>query len=411
MIQVKSDIEKLMQKKGVDALIIMGKPQGNPSMLYFTGSINLLDSIIVIKRGEKPLLIHSSIDRDEAQKSGLNTVDYNYFEFYAIKSKNRHERSLAGLVKIIKKIKIKGSVAFYGTIELSKGYSLLKDLNTMVKDINIFEDPETNILSLMRATKDKKEIDAIKKAGKKTVAVMRGVKDFLQHLYIKRDKVVDNSGHCVTIGDLKRIISQEMFVRGLSEEVNTICSQGKDAAIPHSYGNNQQILKAGETIIIDIFPRSRESGYFFDMTRTFCLGSLSDEVKNIYGDILDALKSVEENLKIHTTTESYYHQVCQLFESRGYKTLLNHPESEEGFVHSLGHGIGLDLHESPFLSSSNPEEKLLPGMVFTLEPGLYFPKRGIGMRIEDVYYMNDDGKIENLTNFSRDIFISLNQYS
>jgi Xaa-Pro aminopeptidase len=408
---VKSDIKVLMQEKGIDCLIIMGKPQGNPSMLYFTGNIKLLESIVVIKKGEKPLLIHSPIDRDEAQKSGLTTADYNYFELHAIKAKNKQERNIAGLVKIIKKRKIKGTVAFYGTMELSRGYPLLKHLDTHVKEIEIFEEPATDIISIARATKDKKEIDSIKKAGTRTVAVMRGIKDFLQHLYIKRDTVVDNSGHHITIGEIKRIISQEMFNRGLSEEVDTICSLGKDSAVPHSYGNNQQILKAGETLIIDIFPRSRESGYFFDMSRTFCLGFLPDEVKDIYGDVLDALKSVEKNLKIHTTADSYHHQVCQLFESRGYKTILNHPESEEGFVHSLGHGIGLDLHERPFFPSADPAEKLLPGMVFTLEPGLYFPKKGLGIRIEDVYYMDDDGNIENLTNFSRDIFIPLNKYS
>lgn len=407
---MKSEIGQLMKKKGINTLVIMGKPQ-NSSMLYFTGNIKLLDSFIVIKNGEKPLLIYHPIDRDEAQKSGLRAIDFNYFELYAIQSSSKLDRHIKSLIQIFDRLEIKGNIAFYGTMDLSRGYPLLKALSENIQGIKIIEEEEPNILSIARATKDKNEIEKIRTVGQKTCAIMGTVKAFLQHLYLKGKQVVDRAGRSIRVGEIKKLISQEIFSRGLSEEVGTICSLGEDSAIPHHYGEEHKAMRGGETLVIDMFPRSRQSGYFFDMTRTFCLGWIPEDTQKIYNDVLEVLQGVENSLKPSVSSESYHRQACLLFEHKGYKTLLQHPQSKEGFVHSLGHGIGLDLHESPFLSSSNPKEQILPGMVFTLEPGLYFPEKGMGIRLEDVYYISSEGKIINLTDFPHEMLIPLPQYS
>jgi len=407
---MKSEIQQLMKHKGIDVTIIMGKPQ-DPSLLYFAGNIKLFNSIIIIRKGEKPLLIHHPIDRDEAQKSTLQTIDFNYFELYAIQSSSKLDRDIKSLTQIFNRLEIKGKVAFYGTMELSRSYPLLKALSEKMQAIEIVEEEEPNILSIARATKDNEEIEAIRNVSKQTSSVMGAVKNFLQHLYLKGEDIVDQKGRNINIGEIKKLIRWEMFNRGLLEEVDTICALGEDSGIPHNYGENQKTLRGGQTLVIDMFPRSQQSGYFYDITRTFCLGWVPEDTQKIYADILEVLQAVESSLKPYISAESFHQQACRLFEHRGYKTILNHPQSKKGFVHSLGHGIGLDLHERPFLASSNPEEQILPGMVFTLEPGLYFPDKGIGIRLEDVYYINNHKKIINLTDFPREMFIPLPQYS
>jgi Xaa-Pro aminopeptidase len=100
--------------------------------------------------------------------------------------------------------------------------------------------------------------------------------------------------------------------------------------------------------------------------------------------------------------------MCELFEKRGHETLRTNPQVRNGYVHSLGHGVGLEIHERPTLSDyPGNDDTLEPGAVFTFEPGLYYPdKGGWGMRIEDIYRVTDDGRIENMTNYPRDLVLA-----
>jgi len=96
--------------------------------------------------------------------------------------------------------------------------------------------------------------------------------------------------------------------------------------------------------------------------------------------------------------------VCDHFEALGHPTLRSKPGTKEGYVHSLGHGVGLEVHEYPYLrlqDAPDPRNCLLPGSVFTIEPGLYYPERGLGIRIEDVVYINEQGKAEILAPFEK----------
>jgi len=103
-----------------------------------------------------------------------------------------------------------------------------------------------------------------------------------------------------------------------------------------------------------------------------------------------------------TLASSYQHLVCDFFEQRGYATTRSNPSTLEGYVHSLGHGVGLDVHEKPFfgLASTNLDE-IEPGDIVTIEPGLYFPDRELGVRIEDTLVVNEEGRVETLCRSDR----------
>jgi Xaa-Pro aminopeptidase len=194
------------------------------------------------------------------------------------------------------------------------------------------------------------------------------------------------------IGDLKAIVRDGIMRRGLLEDHQTILSHGRDAGIPHSRGNANDVIREGVPIVLDIFPADRETGYFFDLTRTFCVGRVPDELRRIHADVREAYERARDAMKPGTLATDYQNLVCDLFEARGYATLRTNPATLDGYVHSLGHGVGLDIHEKPsFGISPTNLDMVEEGDIVTIEPGLYFPDREIGVRIEDTFVVEGDG--------------------
>ena len=160
--------------------------------------------------------------------------------------------------------------------------------------------------------------------------------------------------------------------------------------------------------MFDIFPQEAGGGYFFDMTRTFVLGEASQEILDSYKTLEECYDAVAPTLEMGEKASVYQTRTCDFFEARGIETPRTDPHVRNGYVHSLGHGIGLDVHEKPTLSDfSGNTDTLVPGSIFTVEPGLYYPDKGYGMRIEDVYYVHEDGTVENLTNFPRGLVLEV----
>jgi Xaa-Pro aminopeptidase len=176
------------------------------------------------------------------------------------------------------------------------------------------------------------------------------------------------------------------------EDHETIVSQGRDAGIPHSRGDAAAVIRESVPIVVDIFPADRTTGYFFDLTRTFCIGSIPDDLRRIHGEVLHAFKSAAKAMRPGNPASSYQALVCDLFEAAGHKTTRTDPGVTSGYVHSLGHGVGLDIHERPsFAISALNKDLVEEGDVLTIEPGLYYPEREIGVRIEDTFVVRKNG--------------------
>ncbi|WP_293033371.1 Xaa-Pro peptidase family protein [Natronococcus sp.] len=173
----------------------------------------------------------------------------------------------------------------------------------------------------------------------------------------------------------------------------TIVACGPDGADPHNRGSGT--LAAGELIVIDIFPRDKGTGYFGDMTRTFVRGEPSEEARRRYDVTREAFEAALEAIEPGVTGATVHDAACDVIEDAGYETLRSDPSAETGFIHSTGHGVGLDIHEQPSLSPTG--EELEPGHVVTVEPGIYDPKVG-GVRIEDLVVVTENG-YENLTEY------------
>jgi Xaa-Pro aminopeptidase len=205
---------------------------------------------------------------------------------------------------------------------------------------------------------------------------------------------------------VKGLINLWLAERGVENPEGTIFAIGRDAGVPHSSGNASDLLRLGQTIVYDIFPCEAGGGYFHDLTRTWCLGYAPDDVMALYEDVRSVYDTIVSELKPGLEFALYQKRTCELFEEKGHPTILKTPEAEEGYVHSLGHGVGLYIHERPFSGiTAAPDEILAPGTIITIEPGLYYPSRGMGVRLENTYWVRPDGAFETLVNPALDLVL------
>ena len=218
--------------------------------------------------------------------------------------------------------------------------------------------------------------------------------------------LVRKDGEPVTIGEIKRKINLWLGELGAENPEGTIFAIGRDSGIPHSIGTPEDPLQLGQTIVFDIYPCEHGGGYYYDFTRTWCLGYAPDETLAIYENVHTVYQQVFAELKWSQPCSYYQDLACKLFETQGHPTIKSDPKTQVGYVHGLGHGLGLHIHENPRFSLLSPDSmQLESGIVMTLEPGLYYPEKGIGVRLEDTLWFNPNGQIEVLAPYPMDLIL------
>jgi len=253
---------------------------------------------------------------------------------------------------------------------------------------------EDDVITDIRAVKTAAEIEYIRQTQAANQRAMAHAQSLLSSASVTADGVLKVDGEVLTSERVTEAIEVALLREGCALD-QTIVACGSDAAEPHNRGSGP--LRAGETIVIDIFPRDKASGYNGDMTRTFVVGEASPAAMEYYDVTVEAMDAALATIEPGVTGEAVHDAVCDVYEDAGYPTLRSDDAAETGFIHSTGHGVGLDVHEAPRLAEDG--ETLEPGHVVTVEPGLYDPEIG-GVRIEDLVVVTEDG-YENLTDFPR----------
>jgi Xaa-Pro aminopeptidase len=264
------------------------------------------------------------------------------------------------------------------------------------RDVEVEAETES-VLTEIRAVKTDAEIGNIREAQRANENAMERAETLLREATVE-DGVLQHDGEVLTSEHVRREIEIELVERDHALD-ETIVSCGAHAADPHDRGSGP--LEAGETIVIDIFPRSKETKYHADMTRTFSVGEPAERAREWYDLTAKAKKTALAAVEPGATGEDVHDAVCDVYEVAGLPTLRDDPSTETGFIHSTGHGIGLAVHELPRLAPGGSE--LEPGHVITVEPGLYDPDVG-GVRIEDLVVVTEDG-YENLTDYPEEFVI------
>ena len=411
---MKYDLDKLMEERSLDVILVTGPAQHNPAMVYLTGGGHMTNADLIKVRGADPVLYYNPMEREEAAASGLKTknlLDYNWKDLMKQAEGDANKaRALRYRMMFADQGITAGRVSVYGRGELGSGYAVLTALQAAAPELEIVgEDGQTSLMLTAMATKDSDEIERIKKMGKITTDVVGQVADFLSSHAAKDDVLVKTDGSLLTIGEVKGKINLWLAENGVENPHGTIFAIGRDAGIPHSTGTPSDVMALGKTIVFDIFPCEAGGGYHYDFTRTWCLGYAPDEVLALYEDVFTVYQKVMGELKVNTPFNDYQSMTCELFESQGHATIKGDPTLQEGYVHSLGHGLGLHVHEAPWSGSSASERDILaPGSVVTIEPGLYYPSKGMGCRLEDSVAVMPDGSFEILADYPLDLILPVN---
>lgn len=236
------------------------------------------------------------------------------------------------------------------------------------------------------------EIASIKKTMRATEKGMKAALRVLRDSKVKGGRLV-YGGSILTAERLRGVINTTILEQGYMPSA-TIVAPGKQGCDPHDRGSG--VIRANEPVIIDVFPRAEETGYYADITRTFVKGKAPELVKKMHSAVRAGQSLGVRMVRHGAKTKDIHTAIVKLFEDRGFTS----GEGEgrmQGFFHSTGHGLGLDIHEPPHIGANS--SVLEKGMVVTIEPGLYYYPHG-GVRIEDTVLVTRSG-VENLTRFPK----------
>jgi len=251
---------------------------------------------------------------------------------------------------------------------------------------------ESPVFFSSRITKTKKEIKCISNVMKSTESIMKLIIDKIKFSK-SRNQNLYNDGKILTSEYLKRLCQKELVSLGL-ECPDCIIACGKHSSLPHHQGSGP--IKENQPIVIDIFPRDIETGYFGDITRTVVKGSPNQKLNDLYNAVFKGQKLGFSLIRSGIMCGIVHDTIFRFFQESGYKTDYE-KKTPEGFIHSTGHGLGLDIHEPPRIFKGS--DILRENYVVTVEPGLYYKKLG-GVRIEDTILVTKDG-YKNLTKFPK----------
>jgi Xaa-Pro aminopeptidase len=256
-------------------------------------------------------------------------------------------------------------------------------------DRGLFED--------RRRRKNSVEIEGLRRAQRACEAALSVARDMLRNS--NRNGTLTLDGEPLTSERVKQAIERVFGEHDVTAE-HLIVSHGAQTAIGHDEGSGAFL--ADEPIVFDLFPRDRATGVYTDMTRTYVVGTPSEEVKEFHRLAKEALDRVVAAVKPGVNGRALMEIVCDFFDGHGYPTQLTKEPGqvlEDGFFHGLGHGVGLEVHERPWMSRIGDD--LVVGDVIAIEPGLYRSGYG-GVRLEDIAIVTDDG-IEVVTDYPYDL--------
>src|SRR3954447_292697 len=248
-----------------------------------------------------------------------------------------------------------------------------------------------------RRVKNAQELAGIRRAQKGAEEAVRGVREVSRRAGQRNGQLVGDDD-VLTCERVKAVV-EAIFAEHTLTADEFVVSHGAQTAIGHDPGSGP--IAPGEPIVVDLFPRDRESGCFADMTRTFAVGEPPEELAEYHRLALEALERAKAAIRPGVSGKALHTATCDFFQSHGYPTQLSKQPGEvldSGFFHALGHGVGLEVHEQPGLGRAG--EELVAGDVVALEPGLY--RRGFGgCRLEDLVLVTENGG-EVLTDFPYD---------
>lgn len=372
-------IDIALEKTGTSAYVAYAD-SSSPDMRYLTG-FQVNDPLVYIKkRGEEGILVVPQMEYDralgECRCGVLTRGDAGFFE-----DLEEYKDGLSATASMICRL-AGGDILLSPDLPVALAKKIESFCRTRI---------DGGTVSEMRSVKTRAEAENIRKIQKITEEAMDYAISLIKNADCKNGELYIE-GKPLTSGYIRGeihcfFLRRDIFAR------DTIVSCGKETAIPHCTGSG--VILENEPVVIDIFPCDSKTGYHSDMTRTIVRGEPDPEIEAMYSCVKEAKRLAKERIAEGRTGKEIHEFVVDFFEENGYSS------GKEGFIHSLGHGVGLAVHEQPALSPSGGE--LLKGNVVTVEPGLYYSRIG-GVRLEDIGMITKTG-FDCFTDYPEDIRI------
>ena len=384
-----------MDNQDQRTLLVIGAPQHDASAYHLSGFL-APDPVICLRAGGKRYLAVSALEYGRAEKEAPVDELISFDELELIKLarelKSGARAFAAATGNLLERLGAEGSPV---TVPPHFGVAYADELRARGVEI----EADSRLFADLRRAKSEQEISHIEEAQRAVEEACAHAVGILEEAGVADDGTLRWGGETLTSEVLRAEIEVELLRRGCTADEGTITAGGPQAADPHERGSGP--LRSGEAIILDIFPRSQGSRYYADMTRTFVKGEPGDELGNMYDAVLEAQESALSMIRAGVNGRDIHEKVSDILHEKGYKTAKHDQRPgeplTEGFFHGTGHGVGLEVHEAPRVSTV--DEELRAGDVVTVEPGLYQPGMG-GVRIEDLVVVTEDG-CRNLTNFPK----------
>ena len=370
---------------GNEAVLLIADSELNADMLYAAGMF-VPDPFTFLQVDGRTTIMMSDleIDRARAQSKVDEVVSLTDYSDRAKKTGNADPGLVDAVVELLREREVKG-VRVPNSFPL--GYAdKLRDRGFAVASK---EDPFWD----RRPVKTDDEVTAISNASRHTEDALRMAFGLLTEAIVK-DGLLHGPEGPLTSEYLRKRIHVYLLERDCIAQ-HTIIAGGVQGCDPHNGGSGP--LRAGEPIIFDLFPKSTKTGYFADITRTVAKGPVSDTFRRLYDTVLEGQETALSRVRAGVDGREIHGDVERLFESRGYETGAKN-DRMQGFFHGTGHGFGLEIHEPPRISKVS--QVLVAGHVVTVEPGLYYPDLGGGVRIEDNVVVTESGCV-NLTRLEK----------
>jgi Xaa-Pro aminopeptidase len=386
-----SALDAALDEHGVDGYLI--DADSTDSDQYYLSGFDAPDPFVTLYDGEIRLLFARSLEYGRATtESRAETVE-RYVDFdHQEKIEQYGSREAADRV-------LAAFLESHGVdaVAVPPRFPLRTADGLREQGVAVEADTDGTVTEI-RAVKTDEEIDHIRETQRANEAAMDRAEQLVAGASVDGDGRLRFDGAVLTSERVKEEIEITLLRHGCALD-ETIVACGADAADPHDRGSGP--LTAGEPIIVDIFPQDKSTKYHADMTRTFCHGEPTETVREWYDITAEAKRAALDAVEPGATGAAVHDAACEVYEDAGLATLRSDERTETGFIHSTGHGVGLDVHELPRVSPGGGE--LRPGHIVTIEPGLYDPDVG-GVRIEDIVAVTEGG-YENLTDYAERLVV------
>jgi Xaa-Pro aminopeptidase len=260
-------------------------------------------------------------------------------------------------------------------------------------------DVDQDLFDDRRRAKTEAQLAGMRRAQRAAEAAMDACRALLRRAEIRGDELLLD-GEQLTVERVKADLNVVFAAHDTTAD-EYIVAPGAQGAVGHDMGSGP--IRPGTPLVVDIFPRDNASAVYTDMTRTFVVGDVPDEVREWHRLTKEALDAAVGEIRADVEARALFDLTCEIFESAGEPTQRTKQPGEtlaDGFFHGLGHGVGLEVHEQPGLGRL-ADKKLVAGDVVTVEPGLYRAGYG-GVRLEDIVLVTEHGA-EVITDYPYDL--------